>query len=346
MYAHPTGGRMDADVFKRLCESAFDFLLRSAREIESEPKHALVSFAAGMELLLKARLLQEHWSLIVVGKPDLKNFKKGDFNSVGTKEALERLDTVIGEHVPKEAAAAFAQLIKHRNSVIHFFHELDGDRFQQAAAKDMCLGWMYLRARLKSWGPKFREFWLQIAQTDTAMKKVKTYLRVVFENIKPELEVLRKQGVEIAQRLNCSFEAAPVQVVKEPIWLQTCRVCALTINRVQIECGFCGRPHYFNSWDHFQPISCECSESISQDDVRNDLDQSDPQNDNVINCGECSGAGTVIRHNDLYICIECATYGEDVYSCEWCGEEQLNGLSLEGSYLSGCEQCDGRGMDD
>lgn len=337
---------MDADVFKKLCESAFDFLLRSSREIETEPKHALVSFAAGMELLLKARLIQEHWSLIVLNKPDLKKFRKGDFISVGTKEAMDRLDIVVNDPIPRDAAAAFEQIIKHRNSVVHFFHELGGDRFQQAAAKDMCLGWMYLRARINAWAPRFDAFRSHVLKTDFAMKKVNGFLSTVFETLKQELEALREKSVVIAQCPSCSFESAPVQPVEGPISVQSCKVCSLSLNRIQIECQECEEPHTFNSWDQFQPFQCECGETILQEDVKDALDESSPHDDEVINCGECTSAGTVIQHQGLYICIECASYAKDVPRCDWCGEHQLNGGPLEGSYLSGCEFCDGRGMDD
>ncbi|WP_423414845.1 hypothetical protein RLW55_16785 [Hyphomicrobium sp. B1] len=337
---------MDSEIFHKLCESAFDFLRRSAKEIESEPKHALVSFAAGVELILKARLLHEHWSLIVVGKPDQKKFKKGDFNSVGAGDALDRLELIVGDPAPKEAIAAFNQIIKHRNSVVHFFHELEGDKFRQAAARDMCLGWMYLRALLTAWAPKFDAFKDRVRLTDTAMKKVKGFLAAVFESVKPELDSLRKKSVEIAICPSCSFEAAPVASVSGPISVQTCKVCGLSINRLSFECPECGSEHTFNGWDQFQPIQCECGEAISQEDVKKALDESDPSEGQHPNCGNCTSAGTVVWHEGMYICIECASYSETVAQCEWCSEYQLNGGDLEFSYFSGCEFCDGRGVDD
>jgi hypothetical protein len=70
------------DAFKKLCHSAFEFLERSVAEFEKEPKFALVHFSSGLELLLKARLLKEHWSLVVVGKADLKQFRSGESTTV------------------------------------------------------------------------------------------------------------------------------------------------------------------------------------------------------------------------------------------------------------------------
>lgn len=333
---------MDADTFKKLCESAFDFLLRSSNEIETEPKHALVSFAAGLELLLKARLFHEHWSLIVIGKPDRNKFKNGEFNSVGTQDALERLAAIVGEPVSKEAAFAFEQIIEHRNRVVHFFHHLEGDLFRQTAARDMCIGWAHMRMLLRSWAPKFDNFADKIRKTDSAMKKVKGFLSAVFESTKPELEALRKRSVEIAICPSCSFEAAPVESVTGPISAQTCKVCGLGINRVSIECSECGSMHAFNGWDQFQPIQCECGESISQEDLKQMLDESDPFNEETINCGNCTSVDTVVLHQELYICLECASFSTDVTRCDWCNEFQLNGGSLDDSYIHGCEFCDGR----
>src|SRR5690606_21971377 len=116
---------------KKLCLSAFEFLKRSVEEFENEPKFALVHFSTGLELLLKARLLKEHWSLVVTGKADLRQFRSGESQTVSIKDALERLDIVVGDPVPKDARLIFEKIARHRNRVMHFFLEVgDQDRAQ------------------------------------------------------------------------------------------------------------------------------------------------------------------------------------------------------------------------
>lgn len=334
-----------ANQFAMLCDNAFDFLARSAREIESEPKHALVSFAAGMELLLKARLLDEHWTLTVQGKPNRESFLAGDFSSVSMKDALERLEAVLGEPVPKEAAAAFSRVASHRNRALHFFHDL-GDR--AAVAKDMCIGWLYLSKQLKQWGPAFSGFDRQVRKIDLEMRKVTAFLSAAFEDATPELDRKRSKGIEVKACSGCGYVAATVELEQPPVWKETCLVCAWSVTRISFPCPGCEAPRHFTSWDCFQPIQCECGVTIDQDDVRQALDESDPFDETAINCGECESPGTVILHGDLYICVECASYGPhtSLATCEWCQECQLNGSSLELSSISGCAVCDGRGVDD
>src|SRR4051812_17574119 len=59
----PTRDQLD-EVFSALVGNGFDFLVRSAQELDKEQKFAIAHFATGVELLLKARLFHEHWTLI------------------------------------------------------------------------------------------------------------------------------------------------------------------------------------------------------------------------------------------------------------------------------------------
>jgi len=49
----------------------------------------MINFYASIELFLKARLLKEHWTLIVTKKtePDIDKFISGDFQSITINEA-------------------------------------------------------------------------------------------------------------------------------------------------------------------------------------------------------------------------------------------------------------------
>jgi hypothetical protein len=55
--------KMIATATKCISESAFDFLESSVDEIKTHPKYSVIHFATAVELLLKARLIHEHWSL-------------------------------------------------------------------------------------------------------------------------------------------------------------------------------------------------------------------------------------------------------------------------------------------
>jgi hypothetical protein len=101
------------DIFDSLTRNAFDFLERGIAEFDKAPKYSVTHFCAAVEMLLKARLMKEHWSLIV-SKPDQANLAKfmaGDFISVTLEDARARVRDVAGEDtqaMPRRTCSALA----------------------------------------------------------------------------------------------------------------------------------------------------------------------------------------------------------------------------------------------
>src|SRR5436190_1393302 len=110
--------------FDSLVENAVDFLQRSVSDLQSNmPKYSVIHFYSGLELILKARLLHEHWSLSVsdVNKADKTRFIIGDFDSIGLKEAKDRLANVLNCKLGESENRAYEKLRKRRNQAVHFF---------------------------------------------------------------------------------------------------------------------------------------------------------------------------------------------------------------------------------
>jgi len=112
------------DLLERLVENAMDFLSQSIEEFDESPKYAVIHFHAAVELFLKARLMAEHWSLVVSKRkdPDWDKFVSGDFLSVSLDEAADKLDKVIRSGLSKQELETLRRLTKHRNKMVHFFH--------------------------------------------------------------------------------------------------------------------------------------------------------------------------------------------------------------------------------
>jgi hypothetical protein len=155
------------DIFESLTRNAFDFLERGIAEFDASPKYSVIHFCAAVEMLLKARLMKEHWSLIV-SKPEqasLAKFMAGDFISVTMDEARQRLREIAGEDISADAFASFRTLANHRNKMIHFFHAgLDGDEKAKAQiVGEQCRSWFHLHRLFKQWGPLFHDFAAEIS---------------------------------------------------------------------------------------------------------------------------------------------------------------------------------------
>ncbi len=71
-------------LMERLVENALDFLERAIDEFQESPKYSIIHFSAAVEQFLKARLMAEHWSLVVTDreKADWVKFSSGNLIKV------------------------------------------------------------------------------------------------------------------------------------------------------------------------------------------------------------------------------------------------------------------------
>jgi hypothetical protein len=130
--------------FTRLCENGFGFVSRAIEQLWENVspdalKYPVIHFYSGVKLLVKARLMHEHWTLIVADcdKADIDKFLNGEAQTVGLDQAVQRLKMVAKVSVPPNAINSFEELRKHRNRMVHFYHPIDvyePDQEQQRGA--------------------------------------------------------------------------------------------------------------------------------------------------------------------------------------------------------------------
>ncbi|MER5905156.1 hypothetical protein ABT150_34600 [Streptomyces mirabilis] len=94
--------------------------------VEPEPqprdlKYAVLHLYAATEVLLKARLSQEHWALVWAEPKNatIKQRETRSFQSCGAGTAIERLGSVLGIRVSDASTKAVAKLGKTRNQLQH-----------------------------------------------------------------------------------------------------------------------------------------------------------------------------------------------------------------------------------
>ncbi len=202
------------DMLERLVANAVDFLSRSIDEFEEQPKFSVIHFFTAVELLLKARLLAEHWSLVVSkGQlPDLKKFQAGDFSSVSLEEAAEKLEKVVASGISKRELETFKKLRDHRNKMVHFFHEAhsveQNRRLREAIATEELTAWYFLyRLLLSQWKDVFNPWRVAITQLNERLRKLQEYLEVIFEQLTGEIEQRKERGVLFVECPSCGFDA-------------------------------------------------------------------------------------------------------------------------------------------
>ncbi|MGW3303962.1 hypothetical protein [Streptomyces rubiginosohelvolus] len=85
-------------------------------------KYAVLHLQAATEVLLKARLVREHWSLVFrdPGLAAKRRYRDGDFDSCGMDETLRRLRQVVGITITKEDEKSLKSLARDRNALQHY----------------------------------------------------------------------------------------------------------------------------------------------------------------------------------------------------------------------------------
>lgn len=342
--------------FDDVVRNAFDFLGRSIDELEAHPKYSVIHFYSAIELFVKARLLKEHWTLIVARpeQADRARFQRGDFQSVGLKEANGRLEKVATDGLLDEELKCFEGLCQVRNQMVHFAHAAQGDGDE--AKKEMerivaahARGWFYLHRLLTGrWREHFADYEQAAQQMDGRMRKQTKYLEQKFQLLKDDINAAKAAGSYFMHCPSCGFESFKAG---ELVWIGVgqCLTCGFSASVMALECvnEECAKPILLVGGNEWCP---ECAHNYTPEQIAEVLDENnnlkltdyhDPDDLSHVGCGSCDGYATVVPlSTDEWFCTDCFDIEETVGQCDWC-----TGYSThipEHSYLSGCSQCEGR----
>lgn len=316
-------------------------------------KHSVINFYTGIELLLKARLMMEHWSLIVseTKSADAISFVRGDFRSVGLDEAVSRLRKIAGLDVNQATISAFRDLQSHRNQMVHFFHKTDlrtkeGRQLRSQVINEQCAGWFYLQQLIgETWADKFELYSESIEKINGLMKPHRAYLESVYKKIEPELSKEEEKGADLGNCYACGFSAHVVKTIGPSE--SHCRVCSQYGAFLRYKCDDCD--HIFLIEDGFDKVNCpECKTQIERDEVMGAFsDEGEMLPEAMMidggygNCAECCGSETVGTFGEGSFCFQCHLFSGPMGVCDWCGEKATGDLTY--SNQTGCVMCDGHG---
>lgn len=116
----------------RPVRNGMDYLLSSVTHLtegdtppgERDLKYAVLHLHAATEVLLKARLVREHWSLVFKdpSKATRKNFDAGSFSSATLEGTISRLRDIAGIDIGEANRGAITKLSETRNAFTHYGH--------------------------------------------------------------------------------------------------------------------------------------------------------------------------------------------------------------------------------
>ena len=334
-------------LFDRLVLNGIDFFQTGVAGLTEDPKYSVINFCSGLEIILKARLLKEHWSLIVK-KPEnaiFEKFKEGNFISTNIEETLQRLENIAGIAFSKNELNCFNSVREHRNKFVHFYHYSDSKaekkKLLQNIAAEQCKAWFYLYRRLQEWFEIFEKHRKGFETVNSQFHQLRKFLSAKFEALKPEIDKEKKSGTIYVDCSSCGFSSAKLDEREEPVFASHCKVCERGETRIPVTCPKCGKRAYIEDIGAAYCDDEECSTQITLDDVMKPYRSSRHTGDgdpSVYYCSFCENpTDSVIFLDEHYFCFSCKEWGY-VEQCRYCGTHLMN-FDSEDSYMSGCFLC-------
>ena len=177
------------DVLNRLVDNAFTYLEKGLAEFDSEINFSLFHFYGGVELAIKACLLNEDWRLVIQEPSDARwnTFCQGKQRTVGLDDAAKRLSALKSKPIDQQTLSAFGKLRIHRNQLTHFFHSslntLTLTAEKEQVARELLIAWYYLHRLVQdpSWARVFHSVSHRIAKIDVQLQALSSYLQAIFD---------------------------------------------------------------------------------------------------------------------------------------------------------------------
>jgi len=334
-------------------ENGLDFLTHSLEDFKTSPKYSVIHFYAGVELLLKARLMAEHWSLVVSKRqdPDWERLQSGDFISVSLDEAAARLDKVVGSRLNNRELEAFRSQARHRNRMVHFFHEAGAKKTTEALLRDVAreqlVAWYLLNRLLTDrWADVFDKWKKDFAAFGKGLREHEQYLQITFDELKAEIDARSKSGISFRDCPSCGFAAFEIEEELGNLFGGACLVCTFRERCLSIECPGCHKNLVLLGEGLG---TCDgCGKKLEPAEVADLIEADAPDTKAYLesgmpaHCALCGGFETVVAHGGKFLCASCfESYDDrDLKQCDWCSSLNAGG-DMEDSFWAGCAACDG-----
>ena len=333
-----------SDLMANLVGNAIDFLNKAIDEFDAHPKYSIINFYTAIELFMKARLLHEHWSLVVSKNADWDMFVKGDFVSVAFEECTDRLKKIAKSGLPETTKKKFDSIRKHRNKMVHFFHTAKTSKKEmETIVGEQLSAWCDLhKIMMTDWHDVFSGWKKEFVNIERKLKNHRNYLQAKFESLKDEIGKLSNEGFKFRKCPSCGFKSSKQAVIIGDLEESICLVCDHVDKYLLFTCPDCSKKSALHEGGSFK---CKCGFTCDESKLADEVNEDPATTDNYFehslpaNCGECEGYQTVVSYHEKYLCVCCLDVAERLQHCSWCSE--ANTGDMEESEYKGCGHCDG-----
>lgn len=176
-----------------LAENALDYLILSGEQFaqggERMLKHALANVGDGVELLVKARLERDDWSLVfsAPGKATRERYESGEFVSVRFDQATERLRDSCSFELTPDETGLLGELRQVRNRVRHFRLKLSREAAGSLLARATAFGLDFYSKHLEGAGDLLES---ELAELRARLGTLEEFVEHRLAQVQPEADQL------------------------------------------------------------------------------------------------------------------------------------------------------------
>jgi len=277
-----------------ILENAIDYLLSAAEHAKFKTsrswKYSILHLVASIELLLKARLQIEHWSLLFqnVDLASEDKLKSGKFISVDFNTACNRLKEIAGVNIEKSDLLYLDELRDIRNRIQHFAIDIGLNQVRSLVAKGINFFLEFSQTNMSE----------QISEMGRPMNLIHRHLRDFKEFAESRIAEIKPQLANAQDLIECSV-----------CWQDT-----LIIGDGDPHCPFCG----------FRTNAEELAETLGEGPLDEECLSCGADTmcfvlyNNDFGVGYCTTCGT--KHS---VCQSCGR--RFIGECEYCPECQATG---------------------
>ena len=279
-----------------------DVVDRLARE-DGEPserdlKYAVLHLQAAAEVLLKARLREEHWTLVIAraDKASRKAFDEGKFESVTNAETVRRLVDVVGLDISTDDKKTLLDLAADRNQLQHWGITEEANAVLTRAANVLDFLIRFLDQHLL---PHIDDQDEEAVADD--LEEIRLGLTRIASYVTSRMDRLKKGDL-------AGYEARTVHC-------PDCRQPALIVDGITNRCWFCPR-----EWTDPLELADAYDNSLGSYPAPGDFFE-----DSLVDCPDCETltlvleADTVASDVPVTLCFNCAEVQDALAECMRCG---------------------------
>lgn len=242
-------------------------------------KYGVLHLQAAAEVLLKARLGREHWSLVFKnpGSATRAAYEQGKFDSCTMEAALDRLVAIVGVPITEKERKAVKDLGETRNALTHYGHTASAFAVEARAARVLSFLVDFVPRQLSP-----------VLKSEATV--VETTMRAVRANLQDIQALVKNRMKDLVSELDAVTERTVI-----------CPICwqwALVVGESPVVCRFCVR-----TWD---------SPDDAVVDYRWEVMEDDPTG--APNCSVCGTDGVVTpactaadKSHHVALCFQCGT---------------------------------------